>query len=147
MQTRDWKPFAMKELSNRNVALHSDGAAAYHLKVPGMLHDHVVHCEKKKKDANGRFIKKDGKFVWTKPQYVKLFKHKLPNGKTLMCKGGTQIIDRVWLDLRAHLKARSGKVGSAALRRRVRSAQWEYWYRGENLWLKTGEMLKSLSSC
>ena len=96
---------------------------------------------------NGKCIKKNGKFVWTKPQYAKLFKHKLPSGKTLKCKGGTQIIDRFWEDLRAHLKGRSGRVGSTALRRRVRSAQWAYWYKGENLWVKTGDMLKALSSC
>ena len=82
-----------------------------------------------------------------KPVYTKLFKHKLPNGGTLTCKGGTQIIDRFWEELRAHMKARTGKVGSAALRRRVRSAQWAYWHKGENLWLKTGEMLTFLSSC
>ena len=36
-------------------------------------------------------------------------------------------------------------VGSKALRVRVRSAQWAYWHRGQDLWLETGRMLQRLA--
>ena len=35
--------------------------------------------------------------------------------------------------------------GSKALRVRVRSAQWAYWHRGQDLWLETGRMLQRLA--
>ena len=42
----------------------------------------------------------------------------------------------IWLERR---------VGSKALRVRVRSAQWAYWHRGQDLWLETGRMLQRLA--
>ena len=86
-------------------------------------------------------MKKDGKPVWVKPKYTKVFQHKLPNGKKLLVKGGTQIVDRLWQFIRQYNRHRSARVGSPALRTRIRSAQWAYWMRGSDLWLKTGEML------
>ncbi|CAE8596131.1 unnamed protein product [Polarella glacialis] len=58
----DWIPTAEKELKNRNVVLHTDGARAYQLNVDGMLHDHVVHM-KKKLVVNGKVVKKNGRCV------------------------------------------------------------------------------------
>jgi hypothetical protein len=49
-----------------------------------------------------------------------------------------------WEHFRLHMKARSFKVGSLGLRTRMRSAQWTYWYRTQDLWAKTGEMLTKL---
>ena len=68
----------------------------------------------------------------------------IPDGRVLRAKGGTQIIDRFWETLRAHIGRRTKKVDSMAIRARVRSAQWEYWHGGKDLWLATGEMLESL---
>lgn len=143
MRTADWKPLAEKHLANRNVVLHTDGARAYSMSIDGMVHDHVVH-KKTKLKVNGKFVKKDGKFVWIKPAYVQVFKHKVAGGRTITCKGGTQIIDRFWRSLRSFLLCRKGKVGSQELRRRIRSAQWAYWHAGKDQWLETGRMLQRL---
>ena len=51
---------------------------------------------------------------------------------------GTQIIDRLWREIRSELKGVSSSVDSDAIRMRVRSAQWHFWNRGEDLWLQTG---------
>lgn len=134
----DWTPFARKRLSGRKVILHTDGARTYKVRVPGVLHDYVVH--KKKRVTMG------GQHVWLKPKFTKVTKHELPNGRALWTKAGTQIIDRFWSSLRSRLKDNSSRVASAALRRRVRSAQWLFWHRGEDLWLQLGQSLKALRS-
>ncbi len=85
-----------------------------------------------------------GGSTWLKPRYVQLFKHKLPNGQVIRTLGGTQIIDRAWRFLRAHIGSRNGMVGTQSVQARGRSAQWTYWHRGANLWLATGEMLATL---
>ncbi|CAJ1372011.1 unnamed protein product [Effrenium voratum] len=86
--TVDWKPIALTWLQNRRVVLHSDSARSYRLKVPGVLRDAVAHKKKR--------VKKGNTHVWVKPSYVKISKHKLPDGRLLKTKSGTQIIDRVW---------------------------------------------------
>ena len=139
----DWTPFAHKNLSNRNVVLHTDGAKTYKVKVEGMLHDHVVH-QRKRLMKNGKPVKKNGRQVWVKPTYAKKFQHKLPGGRVLKCKGGAQIIDRFWQHLRGFIKTRKSSVGSMALNARVRSAQWAYWHANEDLWLETGKMFGRL---
>ena len=53
IRRRDWEPIARKHLLNRSVVLHTDGARAYKLKLPGVLHDNVVH-KKKKIQVNGK---------------------------------------------------------------------------------------------
>ena len=90
----------------------------------------------------GKPVKRNGKFVWLQPKYVKLFSHKLPDGRVLKVKGGTQVIDRCWRHIRSFLGSRAHKFGSMGMRNRIRSAQWAYWHQGEDLWLQTGEMLK-----
>ena len=133
----DWKPIATRFLKGRKVILHTDGARAYKLRIPGVLHDHVVHMKKK--------IVKGGVAMWQKPGFTKTFKRTSPCGKVIYCKGGTQVIDRFWRTLRAALVGRSSPVGSYPLERRVRSCQWVYWQTGEDLWVKTGEMLSFFS--
>ena len=76
---------------------------------------------------------------------VKFDAHKLASGRIVKVMGGTQIIDRFWRHLRAYSVGRSAPVGSKALRVRVRSAQWAYWHRGQDLWLETGRMLQRLA--
>ena len=51
-----------------------------------------------------------GKYVWQVPTFVKLSTHKLPIGKTIRRKAGTQIVDRAW-----HL-SQAATVGSTVAR-------------------------------
>lgn len=133
---RDWTPIAQKRLAGRNVILHTDGAKAYKLKVPGVIHDNVVHQKKR--------VKMNGKTVWAKPHYTKVCKHKLPDGKLLYVKAGTQVIDRFWGTLRSGLKFIRRKPGSVLLERKIRSLQWVHWHKGQNPWKATGTMLQEL---
>lgn len=118
-----------------SVVLHTDGARAYTAKLNGVIHDNVVHKKKK--------VVLRGKTVWLKPKFTKILKHKLPTGKEIWVKAGTQIIDMIWSLIKRQLKGNTDVVGAASLRRKVRSAQWCYWNRGEDLWSKTGEMLRA----
>ncbi|CAE7637057.1 unnamed protein product [Symbiodinium sp. CCMP2592] len=119
IRKRDWKGIGMKLLANSKVVLHSDGAKAYKLKIPEVIHCNVVHQKKK--------VKINGKVHWIKPHYTKVYKVKLPNGNLLSVKSGTQIIDR-----------------NQALTRKIRSAQFTYWFRYGNMWKATGTMLDFL---
>ena len=95
-----------------------------------MLHDAVIHQKKKIKG------------VWKLPKYVTLKKHKLPNGKTIQVKGGTQVIDRCWKFLKERVKINQhSKASSGRLQAKVRSAQYEYWCRGKDMWSCTGKLL------
>ena len=96
MRKIDWKPLAHKYLKNRRVILHSDSARSYRMKVPGMLHDAVIHQKKR--------VKRAGKWVWKKPTFVKVSSHKLPDGRTIKTKAGTQIIDRAWRFIKERLR-------------------------------------------
>ena len=64
--------------------------------------------------------------------------------RKIRVKAGTQIIDRFWGHVRAYLKHAARLVGSCALKRKIRAAQWTYWHKGENLWSATANMLKDL---
>jgi hypothetical protein len=135
----EWKKFAEKHLKGRKVILHTDGAKAYRIKVDGVLHDNVVHQKK--------LVVVKGKNVWLKPKFVKVHTHILPNkGGKLLVKAGTQIIDRFWSHLRRHVNPNSSRVNSAALKRRIRSAQWTYWYKDQDQWAQTGVMLSEVRS-
>ena len=128
----DWKPLAFKHLARRKVILHTDSAKSYKAKVPGVLHDKVIHCKKK--------VRKGNKTSWAAPQYVRVVRHKLPDGRVLSVKAGTEHIDRAWRFLKDRLRRNQNvKAGSAAIRRQIRSAQYEYWFRGADLWDKTGD--------
>jgi hypothetical protein len=135
---KDWTPLANKWLKSRCVFLHTDGARSYKLgenrdrQLTGVVHDFVVH---KKKKIGGK---------WVKPKYVQLFRHRMHDGSVVCTKGGTQIIDRFWRSLREHMGTRSIKVSRNLWTNRVRAAQWAFWHQGEDLWQKTGEMLKDL---
>ena len=133
---RDWKPIADKVLKNRQVILHTDGARAYKMHFPGVAHYNVIH--KKKKILQG------GKYIWVKPHYTKVYKHKLPCGKSVQVKSGTQIIDRFWQHLRAYLKYASRKVASPVLIRKIRAAQWTYWHKNQDGWTALANMLREL---
>ena len=47
--------------------------------------------------------KQNGKWQWTKPSFVKMKTHKLPGGKRLKVKCGTQHIDRCWKFIKERL--------------------------------------------
>ncbi|CAK0809656.1 unnamed protein product [Prorocentrum cordatum] len=133
---RDWKPIAQRHPARRHVVLHADGARTYKMKFPGVLHDNVVHMK--------REIVRQGGTFWLKPKFSEVVDHELPSGVTLRTKSGTQIIDRFWAHLREHLQSRTRRVGTHATRRRIRSAQWTFWNKGQELWSRTGDMLKAL---
>ena len=139
MRKVDWKPLALRYLQNRRVVLHSDSARSYRMKVPGMLHDAVVHKKKR--------VKRGGKWIWLKPNYVKISTHKLPDGSKIKTKAGTQIIDRAWRFIKERLRRnQNAKASSAMMSLQVRSAQWEYWHRNDDLWVCTGEILKEYTA-
>ncbi len=46
MRKTEWVPWARENLSGKNIILHTDGARACKLKLPGVLHDNAVHQNK-----------------------------------------------------------------------------------------------------
>eukprot|EP00438_Fugacium_kawagutii_P018574 Skav220205 [mRNA] locus=scaffold2858:132927:134168:+ [translate_table: standard] len=135
----DWTPLGQKWLANRKVIFHTDAAKAYKMKLPGVLHDSVVHQQKR--------VKKHGKWRWTKPNFVKMKTHKLPGGKSTKVKCGTQLIDRCWKFIKERLaKNSNSRAGTQTLHRKIRAAQYEYWRRGEDMWACTGELLRDYMS-
>ncbi|CAK0883861.1 unnamed protein product [Prorocentrum cordatum] len=141
IRKRDWAPLAKKWLKQRKAMLHTDGARSYKLRVDGVVHDWVVHMKKR--------VKVNGKYAWVKPAFTKVRYHDIAdNGcsnkkKRIWVKCGTQIIDRAWGGLRRHLGP-NRKVNSRALANKVRSFQWRYWKKGEDLWAQTGNMPTAL---
>ena len=104
-----------------------------------MLHDAVIHQKKR--------VKRAGKWVWKKPTFVKVSSHKLPDGRTIKTKAGTQIIDRAWRFIKERLRRNQrAKAGSSLLALQIRSAQWEYWHRNEDLWACTGALLREYTA-
>jgi len=113
--------------------LHAD-SANYWTKVSGVLHDAVVHCKKK------RIIR--GKVTWAAPQYVRVTTHKVAKGKILKVKSGTQHIDRAWRFLKKRVRRNQQvKAATKAIPARIRAAQYEYWFRGHDLWVCTGHLV------
>ncbi|CAK0890777.1 unnamed protein product [Prorocentrum cordatum] len=113
----DWAPFLKRRLENRKVILHSDGARSYKTRASGLVRDHVVHCKKRKKIGR--------KWVWLKPVYSKVVTHKLPDGSKIRVRAGAQIIDRAW-----------GRIAAS-----VRSAQFENWNKGKDMWAATADAI------
>ena len=132
----EWRPLAQRWLQDRKVILHTDSAKSYRLRLPGVLHDRVVHCKKR--------IKVRGAWRWMAPRYTKIVTHKVPNSKkTLRVKSGTQIIDRCWRFLKDRVTVnQNAKVGSHMLRCKLRSAQYQYWLKNQDLWIATGTLCK-----
>ena len=133
----EWKPLAERWLKDRDVVFHTDSARSYKLRVPGVIHDFVVH-KKKYKNVGG-------KKVLIPPRYVELKTHVLPSGKHLKVKSGTQIIDRAWRFIkdRVHRSA-NAKAGTKLLATKIRSAQYDYWHKDDDMWAKTGEMVQHI---
>ena len=62
-------------------------------------------------------------------------KHKI-GGKTIWRKAGTQSIDSCWKFLKSRLKVNQElRPGTRAFASAVRSAQYEYWTRGQDPWI------------
>ena len=59
--------------------------------------------------------------------------------KDMAVKSGTQIIDRCWSFLKLN---QNSKVGSHMLKCKVRSAQYEYWLKNQDLWVATGDLCR-----
>lgn len=133
----DWQPVADKYLRGRSVILHTDSARSYRLRLPGVVHDAVVHQKKR--------VKVRGRWVWRNPTYVRIVRHQLPSGKRIVVKAGTQVIDRAWKFLRREIGVTTScQPGTRGLAARVRSAQWVYWQRGQDRWLASGLMMQHL---
>ena len=138
----EWKTIANQILVNRKVVLHTDSAKSYKLKMPGVIHDRVVHCKKR--------IKVNGVYRWTSPKYVNLVTHNIPGTKKkLRVISGTQIVDRAWRFLKDRLKINQNtKAGTRALKAKLRSAQYDYWMKNSDLWLATGDLCsEALKKC
>ena len=43
IRKRDWRHIGKKLLRDRHVVSHTDGARAYKLRIPGVMHCNVVH--------------------------------------------------------------------------------------------------------
>ena len=111
---------------NGNVILHTDSARSYRMKLSGVVHDAVVH-EK-------RTVKKNNKWVKLKPTFVRVSKPKFPDGR--------QIDDRAWKFIKERLcRNQHVKASSLMLTAQIRSAQYEYWHRKDDLWMCTGELV------
>ena len=138
----EWGPIAKEYLHGRDVIFHTDKAKSYKLRMPGLLRDAVRHCKKRVKVRGvWKWVKVRGVWKWLKPVYTKLTRHKTPSGRILRTKAGTQVIDRAWRFLKAHLTGVSAKPRSVMLNAHTRSAQWHYWCRGKDLWLEMGKTL------
>ncbi|CAE7212292.1 unnamed protein product [Symbiodinium sp. CCMP2592] len=138
----EWKSLAQEKLRDRKVVLHTDSAKSYKAKVDGVIHDRVVHCKKR--------VKINGKYQWTSPKYVTMVTHKVPgSNKKLKVKSGTQIIDRAWRFLKDRIAINQNvKAGSSLLRAKLRSAQYDYWFKNSDLWLASGELCtEALKKC
>ena len=132
----EWRPFAQRWLQDRKVILHTDSAKSSRLRLRGVLHDRVVHCKKR--------VRVRGVWKWPVPRYTKIVTHKVPNSKkTLRVKSGTQSIDRWWRFLKDRVTLnQNAKVGSHMVRCKLRSAQYQYWLKNQDLWLATGNLCK-----
>ncbi|CAK0831513.1 unnamed protein product, partial [Prorocentrum cordatum] len=126
----DWAPLANRYLKGRRIILHTDRAKSYAMRVEGVLHDSVRHCKKR--------AKKNGKWVWMKPCYARLATHKLPCGRKLRTKAGSQVIDSAWKYIRSTLGGQTMVPNSETAATAIRSAQWLYWHRGKDLWAEMG---------
>ena len=105
-----------------------------------VVHDAVVRC-KKKVQGKGKTT------TWTNPQYVRVAHHQLPGGKVLKVKAGTQHIDRAWKFLKERLRLNQHvKAGAQAIRRRIRAAQYGYWFRGQDMWHHTANLVAATMS-
>ncbi|CAE6965865.1 unnamed protein product, partial [Symbiodinium natans] len=131
----EWTTLGTKLLQDRHVILHTDSAKSYKAKISGVLHDRVIHCKKR--------VKRNGKWIWLAPKYTSIVKHKIPNtkGKYLKTKSGTQIIDRCWRFLKGRLILNQHtRSNSALLRAKLRSAQYEYWFKNSDHWVGCGSL-------
>ena len=132
-------PIRKRYLANRKIIFDKDSAKAYKLKLSGVIHDSVVHQKKK--------VKVKGKWQWIKATFVKIKTHKLPGGKLLKVKAGTQHIDRCWKFIKERLA--KGTNSRACMKRmtfKIRAAQFEYWNRGKDLWVCSGNLLQEYMS-
>ncbi|CAE7779757.1 unnamed protein product [Symbiodinium sp. CCMP2456] len=131
-----WSTVANELLLDLKVIRHTGSAKSYKAKVRGVLHDKVVHCKKR--------VKVNGKLRWLNPKYVGIVTHKIPGTQeTLKVKSGTQIIDRAWRFLKDRIAMNQHcKAGSSLLRGKLRSAQREYRFKNQDLWLACGDLCR-----
>ena len=49
IRKQEWQPIGKKHLTNKKIILHTDGAKAYQLQIPEVIHCHVVHKKRRAK--------------------------------------------------------------------------------------------------
>ncbi|CAE7777099.1 unnamed protein product [Symbiodinium sp. CCMP2592] len=137
MGAMGWNRTEQSGRSSGRASLKRNFATAKFFSIPirqKAIHDRVVHCKKR--------VKINGKYQWTSPKYVTMVTHKVPgSNKKLKVKSGTQIIDRAWRFLKDRIAINQNvKAGSSLLRAKLRSAQYDYWFKNSDLWLASGEL-------
>ncbi|CAE7420610.1 unnamed protein product [Symbiodinium natans] len=75
-----------------------------------------------------------GKYVWKPPTFVRLVKHKLPDGRKITLKAGAQVVDRAWRYIKDRVKQ------NQHVKPKFVPPQYEYWHRGKDAWMSTGEL-------
>ena len=114
-----WRPIAAQYLSGRALILHTDSARAYKERIPMVRHTSVVHQ-----------LKKVGK-KWIQPSFVKTFMMRLPGGKKVKIRSGTQTIDGFWTHLRRQVSKCKGR-NLDTIDEFVRFAQFSYWAQNDD---------------
>ena len=67
----------------------------------------------------------------------RISKCRLKDGRTVSCKAGTQRIS----SRNEFPEISTSRLPSLVLAAQVRSAQWEFWHRVDDLWLATGSLV------
>lgn len=67
--------------------------------------------------------------------------HRVVHKKKMCVKAGAQVIDRCWRFLKERLSlSQHTKSGSTMLRAKLRSAQYQYWFKNIDMWMATGSL-------
>jgi len=137
----DWTRLGKKHLANRKVIFHTDSARAYKLKASSSrCCPRLSHPSQEESQGQWQVAVDKAKLRQDEnPQAAR--------GKSSKVKCGTQHIDRCWRFIKDRVsKGTRTRAGFASLRRKIRSAQYEYWHRGADMWMHTGEFLSTYMS-
>ena len=78
------------------------------------------------------------KMGWQPPTFARSAKHKLPDGRKITVKAGTQVIVRAWHWLKERLQINhSTMTGSHQLASKIKAAQHECRQRSGDMWAST----------
>ena len=130
---------------NKKVILHSDAAKSYKCPVPGGA---SWQCGALQEASESRW-----EVGLAEAELCQGCYSQSPRGKAIYPLQGRHPGDwQYWKFLKDRVQINQNcRVGSAALRAKLRSAQYEYWHRNQDLWVATGalcswEMTKFIQS-